>query len=501
MPDVVPPVSLVPPVLDAQVRAWLSESGATLPRLGAKTKHIRDPLHGSVVLSPHEICLLDTLPLQRLRGVHQLGLAYLTFPSARHTRFEHALGVRFVAERMLDRLADARGPFAPEQRATVLAAALLHDVGHGVFSHVIESIIADHASLREQFAGDGPLHEQIGAALILADPIAAILRDMGVSALAVAALLRHDEAALATSGVPPELWGIISGPLDADKLDYFARDSYFSGVASAVDPERILRTLTIGPDHQLAITLAGASALDQMLFDRVRMYGDLYGHQKILTAEAMVRALVEIMLRRGPHGKRSRLFIRGGDGRSVELRLDRVTDFLRMSDEAFLAAPTDSPQAASVQERLLRRDLLRRAYTLSFESVRGAGEATYLGVLPRLRVPATLAALRREIHVRHPGIALADLAVASVRSPSMAGVGAIVVGRDGRVVRMGTAFGGWDATDPDGLPAHSVLRHFELYRAKLYVFCPADQVAAVAPTARAALQAAWGDAPGTLIEP
>jgi HD superfamily phosphohydrolase len=493
------PPALAAPALCAQVREWLAASEATVPPLGSKAKHIRDPLYGSIVLGPHEIRLLDTLPMQRLRGVHQLGLAYLTFPSARHTRFEHALGVRFIAERMLDRLEDVRGSYAPEQRATVLAAALLHDVGHGVFSHVIEGIITDHPWLREQFADDGPWHEQIGAALVQSAPLAAILREMEVDPVAVAALLRHHIPTLRARVVPAELWGIISGPLDADKLDYFARDSYFSGVVSAVDPDRILRTLAIGPDHQLAITLAGASALDQMLFDRVRMYADLYGHQKILAAEAMVRSLVEIMLTRGPHGKRSRLFVRGRDGRSVELRLDRVTDFLRASDEAFLAAPTDNAAAARVQERLLRRELLHRAYTLSFESVRGADEATYLRAVRPLRRPERLEALRQAIHARHPDVPLADLGVACVRGPSMERVGASVVGRDGNIERNGTAFAAWDEVDGAGLPVHSIQRHFELYHARIFVFCPPELVATIGPTARELLQEAWGDAPGTLV--
>src|SRR5215475_7166290 len=180
--------------LTRQVQDWLREADAPAPPLGAKAKHIRDPLYGSVVLSPHEVRLLDTLPMQRLRGIHQLGLAYLTFPSAGHSRFEHALGVRFVAERMLDRLEDVRGePYTPLQRATVLAAALLHDVGHSVFSHAIEEIIGEFPTLRAQYdPQQGSLHEQIGAVLIQSDPLATCLGEMDVDPAAVAALITHD---------------------------------------------------------------------------------------------------------------------------------------------------------------------------------------------------------------------------------------------------------------------------------------------------------------------
>ncbi len=487
--------------LTRQVQDWLREADAPVPPLGAKAKHIRDPLHGSVVLSPHEVRLLDTLPMQRLRGIHQLGLAYLTFPSAAHSRFEHALGVRFVAERMLDRLEDVRGkPFTVTQRATVLAAALLHDVGHGVFSHAIEEIIGEFPALRAQYDPEqGSLHEQIGAALIQTAPLATCLGEMDVDPAAVAALITHDLARLATSDVPPELWGVISGPLDADKLDYFARDSYFSGVVSAVDPDRILRMLTIGSTSELAIMLSGASALDQMLNERVRVYSDLYGHQKILAAESMVRALVEAMLNSGSGGRRRHLTIRRADGHPMSLKLDRVTDFLRMSDEVFLAAPTDSDTVASIQNRLLRRELLRSAYTLTFEAVRGAGDAAYLRGLRRLRTPASLTRLRHAIHDRHPEIALADIWVATVRQPSMESMSNIIIGRDGQVVRMGTMFADWDSFDDQGVPAHTIRRHFELYHARLQIFCPPQDAERITPTARAVLQDAWGDETGELV--
>jgi HD superfamily phosphohydrolase len=485
--------------LRAQVTTWLADLDVGVPPLGAKSKHVRDPLLGSIVLAPHEVRLLDTFVMQRLRGIHQLGLAYLTFPSARHSRFEHMLGVRAIAERMLNRLEDVCGPFSREERLTVLSAALLHDCGHGIFSHATESIIDAFPFLRDQYDHAlGPLHEQIGGILITEYPIANCLMDAGIDPQAVAALMRHDIPALRQLGVSPALWGIISGPLDADKLDYFARDSYFSGVVLSLDPERIFQTLTLGPNDQLAITLAGASALDQLLYDRVRMYSELYGHQKILAAESMVQALVETMLRRGPNGRRYRIFVRGVDGASQPLSLNRVTDFLRVSDEAFLAAPTDSTVVASLQNRLLRRQLLHAAYTLTFDAVEGVSEVTYLTRLFQIRQPAVLARIRRTLIERLPEISLADLGVNSVRRPKLEGIESCVVGRDGKPVRMGTMFEGWNEVDATGIPTHSVLRHFELYRARISVFCPPEHAERIRPIAREILQAEWGSA-GSLL--
>lgn len=430
-------------MLREQIRSWLISLEATTPPLGIKSKHIRDPLHGSIVLSPHEVRLLDSVLMQRLRGIHQLGLAYLTFPSAHHTRLEHSLGVRFVAEQIIRRLEDVRGPYNSEHRTTVLAAALLHDVGHGVFSHATEAMIGDYPYLRDQYDPDGgALHEQIGAILITEPPLANCLVEMGIDPYAVAALIRHDTVTLESLQVPPELWGVISGPLDADKLDYFARDSYFSGVVSAVDPDRILRTLTIGPNAQLAITMAGASALDQMLYDRVRMYSDLYGHQKILAAETMVRGMIETML---------------------------------------------------------RRELLRTAFTLSYESVQGMSEESCLHMLYKLREKPNQVALRQQIHAQHPELAIADIGVVAVRRPTMDGVATSIVGRDGLPVTMGSMFEGWSSCDESGMPTNTILRHFELYRSKVYFFCPPHAANAVSQTVRELLRADWGDNPGALL--
>ena len=241
---------------------------------------IRDPLWNNIRVDALALQLVDTPVFQRLRYVRQLGLAYLVYPGATHTRFEHALGAYYLARLTLSQL-DERGELegvSVEDRAIAQAAALLHDVGHYPFSHALEEIGALH-------------HEEVARPLILSGPVADILcATLGRDAPArILALIRG------TSESP--LQGLISGSLDLDKLDYLRRDAFMCGVPyGEIDVDRLLNSLTIVPSDggtEIGIVEKGLSALESLLFARYQMYRNVYWHHAVRSATAMYKRLVE----------------------------------------------------------------------------------------------------------------------------------------------------------------------------------------------------------------
>ena len=193
---------------------------------------IRDPLWNNISLDELALRLVDTRAFQRLRYVRQLGLAYLVYPGATHTRFEHALGTWHLAGRTLAML-QGRGDVSPGlsgEARVVAAAALLHDIGHYPFSHALEEIGAPH-------------HEDVAGALLTRGEIADVLRE----AIAPDAPERVVELIRGHSASP--LQGLISGSIDLDKIEYLKRDALMCGVPyGEIDVDRLIHSLTLVTD-------------------------------------------------------------------------------------------------------------------------------------------------------------------------------------------------------------------------------------------------------------
>lgn len=186
---------------------------------------MRDPIHGFVELAGDEIDIVETPVFQRLRGIRQLAFANLVYPGALHTRFGHTLGVFHVTSLLCDVF-----DFSSDDRKLVRLAALLHDLGHGPFSHVSEDaldIFADREKLKERLAGGdtAKIHELVTQDILRCDP------DLSRH-IAPAAIDRIQQLLAAGYG-EPVLRDVVSGPLDSDKQDYLLRDSYFCGVKYA----------------------------------------------------------------------------------------------------------------------------------------------------------------------------------------------------------------------------------------------------------------------------
>ncbi len=180
----------------------------------AAHRDIRDPIHGFIRIEGRECDIVDSRVFQRLRHVRQLAMAYLVYPSATHSRFEHTLGVMHVAGRMCERL-EIDAP----HRQTIRFAALLHDVGHGPFSHPSEEVLAAvaPAEVKEKAGGLDKIHELITRRIILTDPDLCRL---------VADKEREQIVSLLDHGLDQPLFkSVVSGALDADKQDYLLSSS------------------------------------------------------------------------------------------------------------------------------------------------------------------------------------------------------------------------------------------------------------------------------------
>jgi len=232
-----------------------------------------DPLHGAIALDfsdPVEVLLIqliDTPAFQRLRRIRQLGPASLTFHGAESSRFTHSLGVMAIARRAFDRIAHYH-PQLYIYRAAVLCAALLHDVGHGPFSHTCEEIFGSQHELWTKRI----VHES--------RPIRQLLDSFDAN------LVTQLDLVYAKQHPLPLVWQLVSSQLDCDRLDYLMRDSYFTGASyGKIDLDRILLALDYDPDtQQLVVAIKGMTSIEHYLLVRYFMYAQVYNHSKNIAA-------------------------------------------------------------------------------------------------------------------------------------------------------------------------------------------------------------------------
>lgn len=242
---------------------------------------IRDPIWNNIRVDSLALELVDTPVFQRLRYVRQLGLAYLVYPGATHTRFEHALGAYHLCRIAIGLLRERGIADVPEEECTVTTiAALLHDVGHYPFSHALEEIGATN-------------HEEVATALVTTGPVASILRSrIGENAPErIIALIRGE--------ADSPLQGLVSGSLDLDKIEYLKRDAHMCGVAyGEIDVDRLINSMVLVGDpvtglQTVGVAEKGLSALESLLFAKYQMYRNVYWHHAVRSATAMYKRVVE----------------------------------------------------------------------------------------------------------------------------------------------------------------------------------------------------------------
>ena len=234
---------------------------------------IRDPVHGYIRTTEVERELIDSPFVQRLRRIHQLAGSYMVYPGATHTRFEHVVGTMHVAGQVAESLSrsyDVDKDMVQEVRI----AALLHDVGHGPFSHMYEEVLAGKGERS---------HEEISRRVILETTVGDILERNGFSPKKMS-----DFAVGRARSKQPFMNEIVAGGLSADMMDYLPRDSYFTGVEYGnVDAQRVIDSMHVMNGH-LVIDDAAIYAFEALLLARYEMFKAVYFHRTVRAAELML---------------------------------------------------------------------------------------------------------------------------------------------------------------------------------------------------------------------
>src|SRR5882762_5570564 len=253
----------------------------------------RDPVHNIIPLRDTNaegrlmICLIDTPEFQRLRRIKQLGLGLYTYQGAEHSRFTHSLGAFHLMSRVLDRLGE-KHRFEPLDRAAARAAALLHDVGHGSFSHVMEKVLGFH-------------HEKWTVEVVLSETT-----EIGQLLRSYSAQLPSKVAAIIEGKFQPAALGqLVSSQLDVDRMDYLLRDSLMTGAKYGIyDLEWIINALAIDEEaDRIYVEARGLYAVEEYLQARYYMFRQVYFHRTLRSAEAVLRSIIRRALQLLTDGK------------------------------------------------------------------------------------------------------------------------------------------------------------------------------------------------------
>lgn len=275
---------------------------------------IKDAIHGNIFAGELEEKIIDTAQFQRLRRIKQLAMAYLVYPGATHTRFEHSLGTMHLASGICDSLG-----IGGIEKEKVRIHALLHDIGHSAFSHESEKALSG-------FFGN---HEEVGAGKMREGELGDLLMER----------FSKKEIGMLGRGVEKTA---IAGDVGADRMDYLLRDAYHIGVSyGAVDVDRIIHTLEL-EGKRLVVERGGLEATETLLIGRFMMFSTVYLHKTVRIASAMLRRAI---------------------GRAVDEGVEPKA-LLEGTDESVLRMLEEGKESGAYASALAQRKLYKRAYSV-----------------------------------------------------------------------------------------------------------------------------------------
>ncbi|MEM4633670.1 MAG: HD domain-containing protein [Candidatus Anstonellaceae archaeon] len=282
---------------------------------------VRDAIHGTIQFSDMEEKVLDSLPMQRLRGIRQLAMAYLVYPGANHTRFEHSIGTMHLAGKICKEIG-----LDEDRTSKVRIAALLHDVGHVAFSHESEEVLS--AKLGS--------HEEIGKRIITKGELSDILSQ------------NFSPAEIACLAEKP-LGQIISSDIGADRMDYLLRDSHYTGVAyGVIDSDRVCSSLELSRKGIL-LTERGLAAAESLLVARFTMFSAVYLHKTVRIASRMLQESIRL---------------------AIEDETLEPCHAIGMSDAKMLETLCQSEKGREYAERLKKRRLYKKAFAIPLSKMK-----------------------------------------------------------------------------------------------------------------------------------
>jgi len=312
-----------------------------------KRKILNDPVHGFITIPGDLIFGLMNHPcLQRLTRIRQLGLTYLVYPGALHTRFNHAIGAMHLMDEAIEVLRQKGVAVTSDEKQAALIAILLHDVGHGPFSHALEHSLIQHVS-----------HEDIS--LKLMESLNREMNDQLKTAIEIF-----------TGNYPKHfLHQLVSSQLDVDRLDYLTRDSFFTGVSEGViGTERILKMMTISGDD-LAVEEKGIYSVERFIISRRLMYWQVYFHKTVVAAEQMLISVLKRVHDLALNGIQvfappALTFFLGKDNNITNLNEETLSHFIDIDDSDILSSLKvwqyhNDPVLSRLSANLLNRNLFK----------------------------------------------------------------------------------------------------------------------------------------------